>query len=120
RACTLTSTSSSSATGPVSGGYATHTTPSTSSRTSPSCRSRIAVTRPRLSDSGIDQRQRHVDHALEVVDRDPLVRRVDVDHAVREVDALEAALVEDVRVGRAAREAVTRLVAAPLERVRRQ
>ena len=38
----------------------------------------------------VDQREGHVDHALEVVDRDVLVRRVDVRHPVREVDAGQA------------------------------
>ncbi len=42
--------------------------------------------------------------------------RVDVDHPVREVHALQASLVEDVRVGRAARAVVDHLVAAALER----
>jgi hypothetical protein len=77
------------------------------------------VTLPRLSESGIDESQRHVDHPLQVRDGDPLVRGVDVDHAVREVQALEAALVEDVRVRAAAREAVARLEAGALERSRR-
>ena len=62
--------------------------------------------------SGVDQRERHVDHPLEVVDGDPLVGRVDVLHPVREVEAREPALVEDVRVGRAAAEPVARRVAA--------
>src|SRR5438094_7376758 len=111
-ACVFTITSSPSATGPVNRGYATHATPSTSSRTSPSCRSSTAVTTPRLSESGIDQRQRYVDHRLEVRDGDPLVGRMDVHHPVREVQALQAALVEDVRVGGAAAQSVTRLVPA--------
>ena len=63
---------------------------------------------------GVDQREGDVDHPLEVVDRDLLVGRVDVRHPVREVDALEAALVEDVRVGGAPRERVRRLVAGAL------
>ncbi len=83
-------------------------------------RSATLETRPRLSESGIDQRQGHVDHRLEVGDRDPLVGRVDVGHAVREVDDLEPAVVEDVRVGRAARELVVHLVAAPFECVGRE
>src|SRR4029453_13172879 len=85
RAWSFTSTSSSTATGPVSRGYAMQGSPSTSRRTSPSCRSRIAVTRPRLSPSGIDQRKRDVDHRVDVGDRDVLVGGVDVRHPVRGV-----------------------------------
>src|SRR5215212_1248329 len=106
RACTLTTTSSPTSTSPVVRGYATHGEPSTSSRTRSPSRSVTAVTRPRLSESGIEQRERHVDHRLEIGDCDVLVRRVDLGHPVREVHALEAALVEDVRVGRATRERV--------------
>ena len=60
---------------------------------------------------------------LEVGDGDALVRRVDVRHPVREVHARQAALVEDVRVGAAARERRRRLVArrgaGPRRRARR-
>ena len=52
--------------------------PSTSSRTSPGSSSVIAETVPRLSPSGIDQRERHLDHRVEVGDRDVLVGRVDL------------------------------------------
>src|SRR5215475_652399 len=96
-----------------------HDTPSTSSRASPPARDTIAVTRPRLSVSivrDVEQCEGDLDHALEVVDGDALVRRVDVLHAVGEVEAGETALVEDVRVGRAAAESVARRVARPLER----
>src|SRR5262249_33165444 len=119
RACTFTTTSSPSATGPVSPGYATHGTPSTSHRTRPSCRSTIALTAPRRRLRGmryLDERQRDVHHPLEILDGDSLVRGVDVDHPVREVEALQAALVEDVRVGPAAAQPVAGLVAASLER----
>ena len=58
---------------------------------------------PTLGDGGVHERERDVDHRLEIGDRDVLVGRVDLGHPVREVDALEAALVEDVRVGGAAR-----------------
>src|SRR6266542_6367503 len=102
RAWTLTTTSSPSSTGPVSRGYAMHGTPSTSKRTSSGIRSTTALTQPRRRLSaiarGVDQAERDLDHRLQIVDGDPLGRRVDVDHAVREVDALEAAFVEDVRV----------------------
>src|SRR5262245_307275 len=120
RAWTFTSTSSSTTTGPVACGYATHGTPSTSSFTSSSCSSTIAVTRPRLSESGIDQRERDVHHRLEVGDGDPLVGRVDVDHPVREVEAMHAARVEGVRVGRTAAERVARLEPAARQRLGRE
>src|SRR4051794_16120318 len=115
----MTSTSSPSATGPVRRGYAMHGAPSTSSRARPSARETTAVTRPRLSLSiagDVEERERDLDHPLEVVDRDPLVRRVDVLHPVREIQARKAALVEDVRVGRAAAEAIARCVPGPFER----
>src|SRR5919199_3171648 len=96
--------------------------PSTAQRTSPSCRSVIAVTMPRRRLSAIardlDERQRHVHHPFEVLDRDALVGRVDVDHPVREIDALETALIEDVRVGAAATQAVAGLEARARERSR--
>src|SRR5207244_12363684 len=57
-----------------------------------------------------------VDHALETRDRDPLVGRVDVGHPVGEVQTAETALVEYVRIGGAAGEAVARLVIGALER----
>src|SRR5215212_2617847 len=118
RACTLTTTSSPTSTSPVVRGYATHGEPSTSSRTrSPRC-SVTAVTCPRLSESGIEERERHVDHRFEIGDRDVLVRRVDLGHPVREVDALEAALVEDVGVGGATRERVRDVEAGARERIR--
>ena len=66
---------------------------------SPPARRFWPATRPR---GFVDQRQRDVDHPLEVGDGDPLGRRVDVDHPVREVDAREAALVEHVGVSGAA------------------
>ena len=47
----------------------------------------------------LDDRERHLDHGVEIGDRDPLVRRMDVGHPVREIHAGKAALVEDVRVG---------------------
>src|SRR5947199_9905657 len=91
RAWTFTSTSSSSSTGPVSEGYATHAAPSTSSRINASWRSLIAETRPRRRLSGIarglDERQRHLDHRVQVGDGDPLVGRMDVGHPVRDVYA---------------------------------
>src|SRR6266545_813959 len=99
RALALTITSSPSSTRPVSRGYAMHGTPSTSQRTSSGSSSTIAVTRPRLSDSCIEERHGNVDHGAEVVDGDVLVGRVDLCHAVGEHDARNAALVEDVRVG---------------------
>src|SRR5918994_7272056 len=120
RACTFTSTSSWSATGPVNRGYAMQGTPSTSRRTSPSTRSTIAVTIPRLSVSGIDDRERDLDHRLEVVHGDVLVGRVDLRHPVGEVEALQAALVEDVRVGRAAGRLETDVVTGALERTQRE
>src|SRR5581483_2104228 len=123
RACVFTTTSSPSATGPVSVGYATHGTPSTSSRARPSWRSAIAVTTPRRRLSGtrlLEQRQSHLDHPLQVVDGDVLLRAVDVGHAVREVDAGEPAQVEDVRVGTAPGEGEGRRVAGPLERRARE
>ena len=36
---------------------------------------------------GVDERERHLDHRFEVGHRDVLVRRVDLGHPVREVDA---------------------------------
>ena len=45
---------------------------------------------------------------------------MDVGHPVREVDALEAAGVEDVRVGRAARETEPCLESGPAERLHRE
>src|SRR6185437_12850175 len=124
RAWTLTTTSSPTAIAPVSSGYATQAFPSTSQRTRPSCSSAIAVTVPRrrlrVIARDLNKRECHVDHPLEVRDRDPLVRRVDVGHPVGEVHALEASLVEDVRVGTAAAEAVPGLDAGPLQRGRRE
>src|SRR5919197_981738 len=96
-----------------------HGTPSTSIRANPSARDVTALTRPRLSVSiprDVDQRERDLDQALEVVDGDALVCGVDVLHPVREVETGETALVEDVRVGGAAAEAVARRVAGALER----
>src|SRR6266487_568936 len=122
RPWTLTTTSSPSATEPVSAGKATHASPSTSQRTRPSCSSAIAVTVPRRRLSAIardlHERERDVNHPLEVGDRDPLVGRVDVRHPVREVEALQAALIEDIRIGAAAAEPVGRLKARPLQRGR--
>src|SRR5207245_1316567 len=84
RAWTLTTTSSPSATGPVSRGYATQGAPSTSRRTRPSNRSPTAVTRPRrrlrVTTRRVHERQRHLDHPVQVVDGDLLVGRVDVRH----------------------------------------
>src|SRR3989337_1456567 len=95
-------------------------TPSTSSLTSPSRRSTIAETVPRLRLScisgGIDQSQRHIDHGLDVVDGDVLVGRVDLGHPVREMEAREAARLEDVRVRAAAGQGGHELVAAARER----
>src|SRR2546430_6616973 len=122
RPWTLTTTSSPSATAPVRAGKATHASPSTSQRTRPSCSSAIAVTVPRRRLSAIardlHERERDVNHPLEVRDGDPLVGRVDVRHPVREVEALQAALIEDVRIGAAAAEPVGRLKARPLQRGR--
>src|SRR5919198_6681462 len=104
-ACTFTITSSPSATAPVKRGYAMQGRPFTSSRTSPSSRSLTAVTTPRrrLSTAGeVDQLERDGDHALEVGDSDPLVGRVHVGHPVGEVDARQAAGVEDVGIRAAA------------------
>src|SRR5947207_348067 len=88
-------------------------------RASPSTRATTAVTRPRLSVSilrDVDQRERDLDHALEVVDGDAFVRRVDVLHPVREIETGEPALVEDVGVGGTTTEAVTGREARTLER----
>src|SRR5438034_3428226 len=121
RACTFTSTSSPNSTGPVRPGYATHASPSTSIRASPSTSSTIAVTVPRRRLSGIrlaghvHERERDVDHPLQVLYRDVLVGRVDVGHAVREVDAGEPTLVEDVRVRPSAAQRERRLESGPLE-----
>src|SRR5437763_9420959 len=93
--------------------------PSTSSRTSPSCRSTSAVTAPRRRLRGtrlLEERERDVDHPLQVGDGDVLVRSVDLGHPVREVQAGEPARVEDVRVRAAARERVRGLVTRALER----
>src|SRR3954469_1252216 len=117
RAWTFTTTSSPTSTGPVTREYAIQGTPSPWSRTSSGCGSTMAVTVPRLSESGIDQRQRHVDHRLEIVHRDPLVGAVDVDHSVSEIEALEAALVEDVRVRGAAAQDEAGLVLGPRESI---
>src|SRR5436190_10125952 len=79
----------------------------------------MAVTRPRLSVSmlrDVDQRERDLDHALEVVDGDALVRRVDVLHPVREIETGEPTLVEDVGVGGTTTEAVAGREASTLER----
>src|SRR5947199_921518 len=66
--------------------------------------------------STVDDRKRYLDHRVEICDRNALVRRVYVGHSVCEVDAAAAAIVEDVRVGRAARQRVARLIAAARER----
>src|SRR5437868_13283466 len=58
----------------------------------------------------LDERERDLDHAVEIGDRDVLVRRVDVGHAVREVYAAQAALVERVRVCGASRQRVSHRV----------
>ena len=108
RACTLTSTSSPSATGPVSRGYATHGTPSTSSRTSPSCRSTIAVTRPRLSVSIARRRRRSASVTSTIASRSATAMRSSgvwmSAIPLARLTHCEAALVEDVRVGAAAAE----------------
>ena len=70
----------------------------------------------RSSSGGVEQREGHIDHGLQVGDGDVLVGRVDVRHPVRQVDALEAAIVEDVGVGGASRELVRDGMAAALER----
>src|SRR3990172_4225759 len=100
-----------------------HGSPSTSSRTSSGCRSSTAVTTPRRRLSaiarGVHEPERDVDHPLEILDGDVLVWGVDLRHAVGEIDAGEPPLVEDVRVGGAARKAGARLdpgTADPLER----
>src|SRR5262249_48772312 len=62
-----------------------------------------------------DQCDGDVDHRLQVRDRDPLVRAVEVVDAVREIEAAETAVVEHVRVCRAAREVVAHLVTATPE-----
>src|SRR5437588_1128271 len=66
----------------------------------------------------VHERQRHLDHVLEVRAGDRLVRRVDARHPVREVHAGKAMLVEDVRVRGAAAQRVARREPAPLERGR--
>src|SRR5438874_9954506 len=94
-------------------------TPSTSNRTSPSCRSSTAVTAPRRRLSGtrlLDERERDVDHRLEVGDGDVLLRAVDLRHSVREVQTGQTAHVEDVRVRAASGEGKARLAARALER----
>src|SRR6187551_2282459 len=104
-AWTFTSTSSPSATGPVTPGYATQGRPSTSSRTSPSWRSVTPVTEPRrrLSTAGgLDELERDVEHRLEVGNGDVLGRGVHQHHPVGEVHARNATRVEHVRVGSAA------------------
>src|SRR5205085_3376009 len=121
RAWTFTRTSSPSATGPVSRGYATHGAPSTSRRASPSCRSTTAVTRPRRRLSigfarNVDECKRHVHHAFEILDSDALVWRVDVLHPVREVQTAQSTFVEDVRVGGPAAQCVVRADACAFER----
>ena len=83
-------------------------------------------TSPRLRETAylpasfFDERRRQVDHRLEIGDGDALVRAVEVVDAVRDVEAAQAALVEDVRVSRAARQAVADLVAAARQRGRRE
>src|SRR5262245_57051510 len=120
RAWTFTITSSPSSTSPVSRGYATQGTPSTSQRTSSGSRSTTAVTRPRLSDSAIEQRERDVHHRLDIGDGDVLIGRVDVRHRVRKRHTGDAALVEDIRVGAPSREGIRRREAAAFERLRRE
>src|SRR5262245_30475133 len=121
RACTFTSTSSPTSTRPVRRGYATHDSPSTSIRVSPSSSSTIAVTVPRRRLSGIrlaghvHEGERDVHHPLEVRDRDPFVGRVDVDHPVGEIDAGEPTLVEDVRIRAAPAQRERRLEPGALE-----
>src|SRR6476660_9466918 len=67
--------------------------------------------------SAFDQGDRDVDHRLEILDRHPFLRAVEVVHAVGEIQAAETTLVEDIRVGGPSREPVTHLVAATLEPV---
>src|ERR671934_138051 len=80
--------------------------PSTSSRTSPSSRSVMAVTLPRRRLSAmareLDELEGDAEHALQVGDCDALVGRVHLQHSVGEVDAAQAARVEDVCVRAAA------------------
>src|SRR5919106_3090915 len=79
-----------------------HARPSTSRRTRPSFRSPMPVTVPRRrlsTPGGLDELEGHPQHGVEVGDGDLLLGRVDVLHAVREVDARQATGVEDVRVG---------------------
>src|SRR4029453_12644197 len=93
--------------------------PSTSRRVSPAARPMTALTRPSLSVSiarHVEERERHLDHALQVVNGDAFVGRVDVLHAVREVETRKPALVEDVCVGGSAAEPVVRRVPGTLER----
>ena len=97
-----------------------HAIPSTSSRTSPvaalgSPRRRPAPKAERHP-RRIDQRQRHLDHRVEVGDGDVLVGGVDLHHPVRQVQAGQPLRVEDVRVGAAAGQRRHELVAAALER----
>src|SRR2546421_5655477 len=66
----------------------------------------------------LDERERDLHHAVEIRDRDVLVRRVDVRHAVRKVDTAQAAFVERVRVGGASRQGVAHCVPGALERFR--
>ena len=94
--------------------------PSTSSRISPGRRSVIAETAPRLRligiSGGVDQRQGHLDHRLEVVDGDVLVGGVDLHHPVPQVQAREA---RSLKTLASAPPPVRweRLVAAAVERV---
>src|ERR671919_2761098 len=79
-----------------------HGRPSTSRRTRPSFRSPMPVTVPRRrlsTPGGLDELEGHPQHGVQVGDGDLLLGRVDVLHAVREVDARQTTGVEDVRVG---------------------
>src|SRR3954451_18441524 len=94
---------------------------STSSRTRPAWGSVTAVTDPRRRLSipcRVDELERDVEHRLEVGNGDVLGRGVDLHHPVGEIDARNAARVEDVRVGPAAAVDRARLEPGALDSLR--
>ena len=76
--------------------------------------------RPAYYQRRLDDRERHVDHRLEVGHRDLLVRAVDVRHPVREHDAGDSTGVEDARVGAASHLDGSRLETGARERRERE
>src|SRR5205085_4620475 len=68
----------------------------------------------------LDQRDGHLEHALERVDADPLVRLLVALGAVRQIRALQPFDDERVGVRAAPRDNLTRLVAAGLQAALRQ